>query len=439
MVNDDFCDCPDGSDEPGTSACPNGKFHCANNGHKAIDVPSSRVNDKICDCCDGSDEWGSGVQCQNICNELGKAAREEKERQAVVARAGWVKRQEMVQKGKQMKAEKEALLAPAHSEIERLNPEKTIIEQRKKEAEDKENASKDAYRQEWEIERNEKKKVKAEVLFKTIDINKDGKITLDDIKSNLLFDSNKDGNVDDDEAKIYLNNTEEIDLEHFFTQMYDSLHLLIKQRDEEKIEEEQETLQDDLIADEDKEHVEHPHEKESDEDFDQMPAYPAEIQQLIDEAQRIRDEYNDIERKISEYSGQIRDVEQFLVQDFGKDSVWAALKGQCFELNDMQYTYKLCPFEKAMQKDKNGYSETSLGTWGSWTGAEPHKYSAQKYEKGQQCWNGPERSTDVVIECGEENELVSTSEPAKCEYKFVFRSPAACVNPDEEEPVHTEL
>lgn len=67
----------DGSDEPGTAACPNGSFYCRNVGHEPIVVPSSRVNDGICDCCDAADEYQSGANCVNTCKELGSAAQEE--------------------------------------------------------------------------------------------------------------------------------------------------------------------------------------------------------------------------------------------------------------------------------------------------------------------------------------------------------------------------
>lgn len=78
-VNDDYCDCPDGSDEPGTSACYF-RFLCTNKGYRSLSIPSSRVEDRVCDCCDGSDE--TSIKCPNVCASL---AKEEHQRTETIA------------------------------------------------------------------------------------------------------------------------------------------------------------------------------------------------------------------------------------------------------------------------------------------------------------------------------------------------------------------
>ena len=45
------------------------------------------------------------------------------------------------------------------------------------------------------------------------------------------------------------------------------------------------------------------------------------------------------------------------------------------------------------------------------------------------CWNGPERSAKVRLECGAANEITKVLEPAKCEYEIKMKSPAVCEKP----------
>lgn len=47
-INDDYCDCRDGSDEPGTSACSNGRFTCKDLEYRAPPIYSGYVNDGVC-------------------------------------------------------------------------------------------------------------------------------------------------------------------------------------------------------------------------------------------------------------------------------------------------------------------------------------------------------------------------------------------------------
>ena len=82
IINDDYCD--NGDDEMNTSACSGYKnniitkpsFICFNKEYYIEKIYNSRVNDGICDCCDGSDEINNNnnnnIKCINNCKEIGE-------------------------------------------------------------------------------------------------------------------------------------------------------------------------------------------------------------------------------------------------------------------------------------------------------------------------------------------------------------------------------
>uniref|UniRef100_A0A8R1TJG9 Glucosidase 2 subunit beta n=1 Tax=Onchocerca volvulus TaxID=6282 RepID=A0A8R1TJG9_ONCVO len=470
QVNDDYCDCADGSDEPGTSACPNAKFHCLNRGFKAEDIPSNRVNDQICDCCDGSDEWDSAVDCPDICNELGAKHREEIRQRTELVKQGFVKRQELAALGQQLRTEKLEKLEILKKEMDEIKKLKIDAQTKMDEKTSLAAEARKKHEEAWEEEKKELKQEYAQILFNAFDLNKDGIVTLDELKLAKEFDTNGDGVVSDDEIKQVLpEGKNDCNLEVFLQNVYDNIHNLFEKPSEVEAE-----------IDEDESHSAEIDENEHqsalpvsigtnselpDNNGDDLaqeikpnrsentgveipripnidlnqPAFSAETQAIIKDEQNAKKEYDNLDKRYIDLESSIKDCEQYVGDDFGTDMAWALLKGKCFEMDENEYIYKLCLFDRAMQKSKSSPVDNDLGKWNGWIGTEPNKYALQSYEHGTPCWNGPDRSTKVVIECGEETQLVEVSEPTKCEYLFILRSPAACPDPATITDQHEEL
>ncbi|CAG9787198.1 unnamed protein product [Diatraea saccharalis] len=465
-VNDDYCDCFDGSDEPGTSACLNGVFHCTNAGHRAQNIPSSRVNDGICDCCDGTDEYATPNICSNTCEELGREARAEAQRLAEVHRAGSHVRLELIEKGNKRRnemAEQLSQLENDRAEAEKIKAEKEVL---KNELESKENEALKVYREAEEQERQKKAEQEKQVLvveatehFVRFDANNDGLLTIDEIKVVNVFDKDKDGQVDEEETKYFFGENEMVDKDSFIATTWPLLKPLLmmeqgmfrpaqedegEDRDVETADTREDLDTDDLGMEDENLDVDLQQEQDGHEeqelDLEQSKTYDDETQKLVNEASEARQQLTDAERTVREIEANIRNIKENLEKDYGLLQEWATLDGQCLEYEDKEYIYKLCLFQKVTQKSKNGGSEVGLGNWGEWAGTD-NKYSVMKYTNGMGCWNGPNRMTTVNISCGLETKLLSVSEPFRCEYKIELETPAACddSNSTQQQQSHDEL
>ncbi|XP_006816140.1 glucosidase 2 subunit beta-like [Saccoglossus kowalevskii] len=339
QVNDDYCDCKDGTDEPGTAACTNGQFHCTNAGHKPLYLPSSRVNDGICDCCDTSDEYDGKVTCDNNCKELGREAKAKKIEEMQAFNEGYRIRQDYVAEGKQLRDENQVDEPPPPIDID-----------------------------------------------------------VEDVEGG---DINPDDYPDDDYPDSYIDEEDEDEDDYSPPRRV------------------------------------HRHKKDDD---DEMPEYDEETKVLIEIADKAREEFRVEDARYNKINTEITDLEKVLSLDLGGDNEFYFLEGKCFEYHDKEYTYKFCPFEKVSQK-KSG-KETSLGKWKGWEGPEGNKYSKMKYDGGERCWNGPDRSTLVNLRCGIDNVVITAFEPNRCEYEMEFKTPALCnqiIDPEALIDKHDEL
>merc|ERR1711865_62636 len=163
-VNDNYCDCADGSDEPGTSACEDNRFECRNKGSVSKSVWTSALGDGLCDCCDGSDEPAN--HCPNTCYEDGSVYRQELQRQLAEHQQGLRLKAGWIQTANEKRRSATSKMVELRVQLPAVKQNAELLKQEKEAAEKIEDAHKDTLRATEEIvkaaEEAAKKKKKEE-------------------------------------------------------------------------------------------------------------------------------------------------------------------------------------------------------------------------------------------------------------------------------------
>ncbi|KAI9531425.1 hypothetical protein NQZ68_040898 [Dissostichus eleginoides] len=217
QVNDDYCDCEDGSDEPGTSACPRGRFYCTNLGFRPHYIPSSRVNDGICDCCDASDEYNSHARCQNSCWNLGQRERAYVEGQMRTLDEGLQLKQQLIEEGVLLWREKQAQLRELQQVAEDLQIKLEEHRRRKQEAEQTLKA----------LEAGDTRvrgQNSSESTFRLLDSNKDGSLSVEELQEKLVLVQEEELLLSEEEAVALMGGGRQMDLPMFQHSLWDILN-----------------------------------------------------------------------------------------------------------------------------------------------------------------------------------------------------------------------
>ena len=398
QINDDFCDCADGSDEPATAACSTagGQFWCVNKGHHGKFLFSSFVNDGVCDCCDGSDEDGSLVQCSNRCEDVGREIRRQLQRQIEMHEAGHSRRAEYAQRGANFRQGVIKRQEELESQIAPLTAKRDEMQKRKDELQEVVNVQRAAKEAEEVAAKAQSQQEQAASGEAAADVDAPGVHAADDgtaaaeaVPPQSLVE---EGQAVDDGAQTG-DNAVGTSLPEVGTLPNAST---------------------DQVA-------------------EAMVAESRSAEQ--DELDRLAEEMKSLEEDQSKKKNELDLASRVLEWDFGPDDAFMALYDKCFSKQVQQYEYEVCLFRSAKQTE--GGSSQNLGTWGRWN-TEGDAYSIMTYDNGGSCWNGPARSMKVTLVCGEDEFVVSVQEPRTCEYEMELMTPLACT-PEKAQQARDEL
>ncbi|KAI8103292.1 hypothetical protein M9435_004631 [Picochlorum sp. BPE23] len=459
-VNDDYCDCADGSDEPGTSACLNGVFYCRNKGHEVKILKSMYVDDGVCDCCDGSDE-PAGV-CPNSCREIGEEALKELEKDLNDAKSGLAKRSGLEKMAATTIKSWEKRLEQLEEMESSKAQQKAAAEVRKNQSEAKlERLRKSLTRLEEAAASKSKKEEVPVAESQDTPVDEDD-VPLEDVDEDVPLEDIEDMHPEDvhgaeeEEEDIYEEETEEERAKRVASQWIPGEHANTETVGEEDAYEAPYEAPDETVTTETppvessveeeeiiNEEVVEPT-VEADDRMDLISRIKVWVSQMIaratgkvdleqdlvvtkakvEAAQKQFDSANqEFFTKSSELStlqNEKGTLTSKLGTNYGTRNVFLQLSENCVEATIDKYVYEVCPFGDAHQSE--GGRKTKLGTWKGFEG------DTMVFTDGEGCWQGPSRSINVTLKCGSEDSFVSLAEPSRCTYTGVIRTPAHCTD-----------
>jgi hypothetical protein len=416
-VNDDFCDCDDGSDEPGTAACAGTgvtSFFCRNEAFEGRYLSSSRVGDGLCDCCDGSDE--AAGSCQDTCHEKAQLAADEDRERREKFEKGARLRTRLVEVAKDGLEETRTEVVRSQKVFDEAFERKAVAEDNLKAYSDQEAAEQTGMtvkaQQDAELRlglhllSNEKlREMVVRLVRESSDQTTDAFISLanelkdigcntttfgcapylleQDAEDDKQKDEITDLNTDDDEEVTNDEDKDiaEIDLDE--DSMQDSVEIIKARRTRERI----------------------------DVSFRDAEQYVSE------QAEEFRIKFNKLDESLKDLEKALQEKQGILNTDYGLDNVWYAVKDSCFDTELHGYKWQFCPLKSVMQ------DSVSVGKFVRWE----DDGAKMIFENGQKCWNGPARSATIDLQCGDEPMLISMDEPSKCVYTGRFATPLACI------------
>lgn len=433
-VNDDFCDCPDGSDEPGTSACANGRFYCRNIGFKGNYIPSAWVDDGICDydlCCDGSEEKSG--KCENRCQEYNRKYEQERKRNNMMVDKGLKVKKKIIeasQKKRKLLKEQVSMLIEEQSKIQsklhKLQEQSKNMNTENRKAVDK------AFMGYEEKLKSVSKK--ADIQDKKVNELKTRLFNLEQALETMVKEYNHNFNdpavkraakiFQDYAANQEILKEEEIRNPDTLNGEFQSLEKLFA---ESKV----------SVAD---------LQRQSTQSLSVRRAgwnkrFKATIENMVDsflgvqskksvhdttemDMETVEKEVEEAEKRAEELKSTLEQKQKELEKVYGPEDILRS-KDDCLEKKLGDYVYRMCFTGEFVQKDRNSRG-VRVGSYESAEYDDEQQQLVIKYGGGEKCWNGPKRSAEVRASCGDKDEILLVSEPEKCSYIFEMRSPMAC-------------